>query len=364
MSDCAWQGQEHAGRIECFNTTQLYHSGVVPVSICGICPYKKQPNYLTATSRLMVTQQRQHGPYRPAPKSCGGCGTVKRRDTATQFVWPYFAGAASGDELRFSIRSVERFFDGPVKITLVGDRPPWFRGHVIQQPRIAMVKHWGFRDMLAKMQTMSEHPEIDSEFVWMMDDVYFLKPTSWDDIETPRAYPWHDGNGGNAWHKIKRASMAALKAKGLPNHDYATHAPHTVEKSKLRQLFTEFDLSSQTLTWEILYGNRYRGRPYGTRPWFVRLMRPMNAGELQAALAEASVCNHLAELWTPVMRQYLVELLPEPSLTETIDCGYRPQFKTRGRQPRVVKRRPPETWRKNIERAKRAARNTDPVGVQ
>jgi hypothetical protein len=129
-------------------------------------------------------------------------------------------------------------------------------------------------------------------------------------------------------------------------------------------LFTEFDLTAQTLTWEILYGNRYRGRPYGTRPWFVRLMKPMVAAELQATLAEASVCNHLAELWTPVMRQYLADLLPEPSLTETTDCGYRPQFRTRGRQPRVVKRRPPETWRKNIERAKRAARNTDPVGVR
>ena len=174
---CGWAAEYAADQVRCV-CPKMLHAGWLYVDDCTECPYRVQPNYLTATARLMVTQQRQQGPYRPAPKSCGGCGTVKRRDTATQFVWPYFSGAASGDELRFSIRSVERFFHGPVKVTLVGDRPDWFRGHVIQQPRIAMVKHWGFRDMLAKMQTMATHPEIDSEFVWMMDDVYFLKPVS------------------------------------------------------------------------------------------------------------------------------------------------------------------------------------------
>jgi hypothetical protein len=70
---------------------------------------------------------------------------------------------------------VETFFEGATKITIVGDRPPWYRGHVIDQPRIGPCANRGFRDMLAKMQTMASHPEIDREFVWMMDDVYFLQ---------------------------------------------------------------------------------------------------------------------------------------------------------------------------------------------
>ncbi len=348
MEPCGYREQVGVEGMAACHNPRVHSPGLVPLEVCQHCLLRKAPTYETATAVMLVKQQKAQGPYRPAPKSCGGCGTVKRRQAATQFVWPYFAGAASGDELRFSIRSVEQFFDGETKITIVGDRPSWFRGHVIAQPRIPMTKHWGFRDMLAKMQTMAWHPEIDSEFVWMMDDVYFLKQTSWDELETPRAYPWVDAGKANAWQRIKQASMAALRAKGLPNHDYATHAPHTVERLKLRTLFDDFELTTKTLTWEILYGNRYRGRPFSTRPWFVRIMRRMNGTELRAALQQATVCNHLAELWTPEMRQYLSELLPTPATGEVEDSGFRPEFRRVGRPARrPVKRRHPSTWRVN-----------------
>ena len=185
---CKWQGRSDAEKTECGNTQDMLHGGVLPLSFCqNECPYQKPEDYFSANAKLTESVA-----YRPAPASCGGCGTVKRREAVTQFVWPYWHGGANGDEIRFSVRSVETFFHGQVKCTIVGDRPPWYQGHVIHQPQIPLRENHGFRDMLAKMWVMATHAEIDADFVWMMDDIYLLKPVTWDDLETPRAYPWQE----------------------------------------------------------------------------------------------------------------------------------------------------------------------------
>ncbi|MFN9292830.1 MAG: hypothetical protein ACK6EB_32540, partial [Planctomyces sp.] len=170
MKPCAYRWEIIGDVVECGNTVNLYHNGTVPVSVCEICPYRKQPDYLSDNSRLYTLQQSQ-GVYVPRPRTCGGCGTVKRRVDVLQFVWPYWHAGASGDEIRWSIRSVEQHYEGKALCTIVGDRPPWWRGHVIDCPRIGPTANRGFRDMLSKMHTIATHPEIQSEFVWMMDDV-------------------------------------------------------------------------------------------------------------------------------------------------------------------------------------------------
>jgi hypothetical protein len=206
--------------------------------------------------------------------------------------------------------------------------------------------------MLAKMKTMSSHPEIDSEFVWMMDDVYLIKETTWDDLDTPRAYPWTRDNS-NQWQRRKWQSMEQLKQRGRPQHDYATHLPHTVERGKLATLFTEFDLDNQTLLWEVLYGNSYRGRPYGTRGFFARIQQRYSVEDLARLTAGCHVLNHLQQCWTPEMRQFLAGLLPDPASSETTDSGFVPAFRKVGRsQPRKVKRRPRHTHRAVIEAGK------------
>ena len=116
---CIFQRQD-ADAYRCDNTRVM--GGIeITERLCSGCVFRQQPDFFTATSRLSV---RESQPYRPAPRSCGTCGTVKRRTSATQFVWPYWHGGASGDELRWSVRSVERFFDGPVKKTLHAPHAP------------------------------------------------------------------------------------------------------------------------------------------------------------------------------------------------------------------------------------------------
>jgi hypothetical protein len=257
MKHCIYRIETGASEVGCNNVEDLVHGGYVPRAFCQTCPYAKESNgnYFEQTSALWVAQART-GSYRPDPKPCGGCGETLHRlpDTTpvTQFVWPYWDGGAQADELRWSIRSVETFFQGKAKITIIGDKPDWYQGHCIRKKRVPASKtNRAFRDMLSKVFFIASHAEIDDECVWMMDDIYFLKPFTLDDIKAPRAEPWRRSDG-NSWQRRKTASMDALAAVGRSQHDYATHMPHWLEKDKLRTLFEEFNLHENTMLWEVL----------------------------------------------------------------------------------------------------------------
>ncbi len=267
-----------------------------------------------------------------------------------QFVWPYWDGGAQADELRWSIRSVETFFQGKAKITIIGDKPDWYHGHVINKKRVPHTKpNRAFRDMLGKVFYIATHAEIDSECVWMMDDIYFLKPFTLDDIKTPRAEPWRPDES-NSWQKRKTASMEALVARGLTQHDYATHLPHWLEKDKLRAMFDDFNLHEHTMLWEVLYGNVYRGTPQRTRPFFARFQHQADKETYKRLTANTTVINNTEPAWCDGLHDFLAELLPTPSSVEAEHEASKPVYIITKKGPRIVKRRPLETHRDYIEK--------------
>ena len=357
--NCIFKASETGREVVCDNQIDMTHPGTVPKEMCEQCPFFRAKTFENQTARLWVTMA-QRGVYRPRPKPCGGCKETKHRiGHDLQFVWPYWEGAAEGDELRWSIRSVETMFEGQAKITIIGDKPDWYKGHHIAKKRVPASKpHQCFRDMLSKVWFMATHGEMDEQFVWMMDDIVFLKPVSLEDLQTPRAERFTPSDL-NKWQKIKQRTMQALTDRGRPNHDYATHAPHFAEKQKVRAIFDEFDLHDDrnVLTWEILYGNTYREEPQRSRPWFIRFQEPQTLEEYRAKTVRASCMNWSAGLWSNDLRMFLEELFPEPSNSET---GNTPGFFVRKPRERVVKRRPLHTHRAYIEkqRAKEAECNT------
>ena len=351
MKPCVYRGERHAAKYECKNLHDLIHEGFVSEGTCLACPYAKAPisGFFAQTTQLFVEKGRR-GEITVAAKACGGCGEVKRRETdVLQFVYPYWHAGANDDEIRWSVRSVEQNYQGKSKITIIGDKPPWYSGHYIPQARVG--KHTTnrpFRDMLTKVWTMATHSEVDREFVWMMDDVYLIKPVTVDELATPRAVKWFESES-NSWQKRKRNTMTALLAAGRTVHDYATHLPHVAEKDKLRQVYEEFRLHENTLLWEVLYGNTFRGQPQSPFPFFRRIQRRMSVEDLKRLTQEASVFNHTAAAWSPAVREFLSELLPNASSCET-EHAFTPNYRVTHRTRPPVKRRPPETHKVNRER--------------
>jgi len=339
--------------VSCSNSDVRTSDGFVPKAFCGVCPFFSQhtSDFFAQTSRLLVDKA-SRGEITVAAKPCGGCNETLHRlpqPPITQFAWPYWDGGANGDELRWSIRSVEQFFQGRAKITIIGDKPSWYQGHIIRKKRVPASKiNRAFRDMLSKVFYIASHAEIDSECVWMMDDVYFLKPFTLEDIKAPRAEAWRRSMG-NSWQKRKTASMEALASRGLTHHDYATHMPHWLEKAKLRTMFDDFNLHENTMLWEVLYGNLYRESPQRTRPFFVRLKNQAAQETYRQITQQATVMNHTDSAWCDGLRSFLAELLPNPSTTEGGHALAKPTLIVKKKAKPTLIVRPLETHRAYIE---------------
>lgn len=225
-----------------------------------------------------------------------------------------------------------------MKCTIIGDRPPWFSGHMIEQQRVPEQPYRGFRDMLAKVHTMANHPEIDDEFVWMMDDIYLIRNLCWDDLDIPRAYQWREDRH-TTWQKLKSDSMRELRGRGRTTHDYATHLPHTVNKSQLKQVFAEFDLVGKTMLWEVLYGNTFKSHPQQPEAFFARTSKVDNQKSLKAKTEKAFILNHTADGWTPVMKAFLKRILPDPGENELTEFCDAPKIKEPERREPTVQSR-------------------------
>lgn len=349
MRDCTYGVMLSDTEVGCSNHEDLIHNGIVPLEVCNVCPYilkNVRQDFFAQTTALLIRKQRR-GEIKAAQRSCGGCAETKRRhlqseSPVTQFIWPYWEGGSIGDEIRFSVRSVEHFFEGRAETLIIGDRPAWYTGPHIYKKRVkSRTPSRNFRDTISKLYWMATRPEVRTDFVWMMDDVYFVQPFSLADIQTPRAEPWGPSKS-NKWQVLKTQSMELLMDRGLPTHDYATHLPHYVEKQKLHELFDRYDLHNITLIWELLYGNTYRENPQPVRPFLSRVGVPMEAEQLRQITKRATVFNHTSNAWCEGIRSHLQSLMPDRSSVENDS----PMTHLVRRKPgRVVKRRPPETHR-------------------
>ncbi len=231
-----------------------------------------------------------------------------------QFVWFYITGPDHGFELRKSILSVQRNVPGDHKITVIGEKPAWYEGHHLKVAPIRMrvpTGHLPFRDTQNKLVQAVNSPEIDDSFIWMMDDVYFLKETSVEEICRPIYDPWYRVNTKTIWHQLIRITFAALQKQGKSNLQYATHLPHLFEKEKLREMFALYDYPKTLLLFENLYRNHYENQeqaiPY--TGFLRRLLVPMPINGLHAITEH--VLNYQSKCYTPQMKTFLEQKFPE-----------------------------------------------------
>lgn len=329
---CVFESQTDNALITACSNSEIANNGFVPSEFCPSCPWY-----------IAVGSERPTPVVKLSKTPCLSCDDAKNKIEPTQFVWPYWHGGATGDELRFSIRSVETNFVGQAIITVVGDKPPWYTGHFIARPRVSpATNNIAFRDMLEKMLFIATHDEIKNQFVWIMDDVYLIRQVNLCDLKDPRAERFKESTL-NKWQQIKIKTMESLAERGLTQHDYATHLPHVVEKQKLSEVFELFELQKHVMLWEVLYGNMHRRDPVRVRPFLARIHNPSTLEQITQASRGACVLNHCELAWNEHMREFLLDRFPKQAASET---GITPaMFFQNPNRKRVVKRRPPETHR-------------------
>lgn len=172
-------------------------------------------------------------------------------------VYPFKSAGAVWEELRYSLRSVEAFFeDKDCPIFIFGThKPEWLKKH----PRVVYADSWTYSDAIIRGVQAAK------EVLWMNDDICFLKPTSWEDCRTPRyLVPVGGGfrsTGGSLWKAGVQRVLDDLTMMGCKNLKiFSTHIPYVYRRDEAVETLRTFGVFEK-IPFENAYFNRYAKDP-------------------------------------------------------------------------------------------------------
>ena len=226
-------------------------------------------------------------------------------------VYPWKAGSATWQELRYSLRSIDEFFeDKECPIYILGTERPGFL--LYGDHRVKHIDIWGYWEALALGVQLAE------KVLWMNDDVVLLKDTSWDDC----AVPYHLGDiqkdfldkvlpQNNPWRAGAVQALKMLKSKGIDDHKvYSTHLPYVYERDKMVPLLEEFGVWDK-MPAELLY--------FHTHPEGSTLLNGEKATDEN--FGDAMFLNYVDKTLTPELKAAIMGHLPNFSPWE-LKCKF------------------------------------------
>lgn len=222
-------------------------------------------------------------------------------------VYPWHAGKAKWDELRYSLRSVDRFFedkDCPIFI-LANERPGWLSYNA---PRVFYENQWGYAEALIHGVQKADR------VLWMNDDIFLLKPTTWEDCAPPRYVGNVDTAAlgpadpqSNSWRLGVVQVLQRLLEWGYDDQKvYSTHMPYVWEREKACAVLERFGGVFDKFSMENAY---FHIHSEGS----CRLGQEFTQGPM---LGDAQFLNVTDMLLVPELKEELKALLPEAAAWE------------------------------------------------
>lgn len=153
------------------------------------------------------------------------------------------------EELRFCLRSIDRYASNVGKIYLVGTPPHWLTGvETISCPDTPL-QQFKERNIYRKIVKACEDSRISDNFCMMNDDHFLNAPT--DIASLPNYYRGDLYTAMDKNHGTYRATVnntiKYLRSKGLPTKDFDCHAPIIYNKEAFIKAFESVD-------WEVPFG--------------------------------------------------------------------------------------------------------------
>lgn len=227
-------------------------------------------------------------------------------------VYPWHSGQATWEELRYSLRSIEKFFEDkhcPIYI-LATSRPHWLVEG--KGGRVKYIGAYTYKEALAKGTHLAE------KVLWMNDDIWFLRPGTWADCEVPRylrdigpEFLQKAQEQTNPWRRGVVQVLKRLAGMGKTEQKvFSTHTPYVFEREKVRDVFSKFE------TWEKFPMEMAYFHLHGKDP---QLLGDLRVHELP--FGDALWLNCADRHLTPAVKAALMELLPDPAPWEAdVSC--------------------------------------------
>lgn len=181
-------------------------------------------------------------------------------DHPRAIIYPYHADKEVWHELRYSLRSVHRFFeDKECPIYILGTKKP---GWLIESHRVKYIGAYTYREALSK------GVQIGEEVLWMNDDIALLKPTTWEDCRTTLYlkdvapdFLERAQVQSNPWREGCLRVMKALWAEGIREQKvYSTHTPYVYQRVEALEIFEKYGLWEK-FPMELAYFHHHAVRP-------------------------------------------------------------------------------------------------------
>ena len=175
----------------------------------------------------------------------------------------YVLGTGSrwkNNELRYSLRSVEKNLKNVNNVFVVGANPGFTKGiRFIEHPdEFEPINASG--NVARKLLRICKEPELSENFLFFNDDFIVHKPCDSNKLPTwykhdMAEYP-PDFFIKNDWRRRMKATFDTLQKHGLPTLNYDYHAPMAFNKKLFPQVMKRFDYATGIgLLYRSLYGN-------------------------------------------------------------------------------------------------------------
>ena len=177
--------------------------------------------------------------------------------------YPYLASASRWEELCYSLRSLDKFFNEDYEVWIVGDLPAWLQNvrHIPHQKK-AIVYAGCTYDAVSKLKAYIECEDSPNVFVRMYDDVYLTGERTLKQMQITRYLFSNEelnsgefASGGMVWRDQVFRSTDAVVRLGYPGYMTETHCPEVFEKEKMREIFEMFNPLENRLLTSTLYFN-------------------------------------------------------------------------------------------------------------
>lgn len=248
-------------------------------------------------------------------------------------VIPYILGPDNGLELKYALRSFEKYFKDEYKICLIGDIPDWCVNvyHIPQPPIEDNMPFVRFRDTLSKLHTACNTPEISPDFIYSYDDIYLLKDIYTKDIVQPLAIAdksleppsqWFvKSDAGTNWKKLLIKTLNLLREENKPIYNCETHLPRYYNKQRVLKLYKKYGLLTNPYMFSSLYFNNY----FKTikvlsqlNTFKAGIYQPLKEAAILRSCQFAKIMNVGKPAYNQDLKSALNILFPEPSKYEVL----------------------------------------------
>ncbi len=231
-----------------------------------------------------------------------------------------------GEELKYAIRSWERYAGFDFEIILVGDAPEWYTGRCIKTGKVRGIPYARALDIAKKLIEIVKSDIVTEDFLYTYDDIYPITHISETQARTiistgPINKKNPNGNtGGSAkWNQLFTDTIYNLM--DLPRiYGYETHLPRMLNKIKLANLIWNYDLEHEPLLFSTLYFNEYHDNPdviiHKNHPLKVFMGKEKNMGQFTRQIQGKTYINSKEGAWDSCLKQYMVGTHLNPSKYE------------------------------------------------